>query len=272
MNPFSRREFASGAAAAAVAALAGCAAPRPAKAAPAHFVLVHGAWHGAWCWSKVVPLLRAEGHMVTAVDLPGRWYRPEQMAGISPDQFVETVGQVLQTSPQPVVLVGHSLGGSTISLTAERYPDHIRRLVYLTAFLVASGDFVGKLAAADKQSWIPRAVRRDPVTSVSTIDPARAREVFYQDCSDDDVRIATQLLSAEPAAMGGARMNLTAERFGRIERAYIECLQDRAIPIDAQRAMQSALPCKQVRTMDTSHSPFFSKPVELVSILSGLAA
>ena len=76
------------AASAEVAALGGCAT---AGVAPdrGHFVLVHGAWHGAWCWTKPVPLLREQGHLVTAVDPPGRWQSPAQMAGIRAADYAE---------------------------------------------------------------------------------------------------------------------------------------------------------------------------------------
>lgn len=269
MNKFGRRGLLSGAAAAVAALTLGGCATRGADRV--HYVLVHGAWHGAWCWSKLVPLLREQGHLVTAVDLPGRWQAPGQLTAIRAADFAATVGQVVQASPFPVVLVGHSLGGATISLAAEQHPERIRRLVYLAAFLVPPGQSVGALAMGDKASRIPKAVRRDAATGVSVIAPEFAREVFYHDCSDDDVRMAVQLLSPEPPAMGGARLQLTPERYGGVERVYVECLQDRAISIGAQRSMQAAMPCRQVVTMDTSHSPFLSRPGELANVLSGLA-
>lgn len=209
--------------------------------------------------------------MVTAIDLPGRWQQAEAMSALTSDDFVESIGQVLKTSPRPVLLVGHSLGGASISLAAERYPAQIRRLVYLSAFLVPPGDSVGKWAMQDRQSQVGKAVRRNSANGISTLDPAHVREVFYNDCTDDDVRIATQLLSPEPPAMGVARMVLTPERFGRVPRSYIECLRDQAIWIDAQRAMQAALPCDRNLTLDASHSPFFSRPAEVASALSKLA-
>jgi pimeloyl-ACP methyl ester carboxylesterase len=147
----SRRGVLSGvAASAAAAALGGCATAGATRADRVHFVLVHGAWHGAWCWNKVVPLLREQGHLVTAVDLPGRWQAPARMADIRAADYAETVGQVLRSSPLPVVLVGHSLGGATISLAAEQHPERIRRLVYLTAFLVPPGQAAGRLAMSDR--------------------------------------------------------------------------------------------------------------------------
>lgn len=68
----------------------------------------------------LVPLLRAQAHLVTAVDLPGRWARPETAMSLTPTDFVETVGWVVRTSPLPVSLVRHSLGGATISLAADQ--------------------------------------------------------------------------------------------------------------------------------------------------------
>ena len=209
--------------------------------------------------------------MVTAVDLPGRWQSPAQMNSIRSADYAETVAQVLRNSPYPVVLVGHSLGGATISLAAEQHPELIRRLVYLTAFLVPPGQTVGRLGMADRASLVSKAIRRDSATGVSTIDPAFAREVFYQDCTEDDIRIAQQLLSPEPSTMVSAALLLTPERYGRVERIYVECLQDRAISIAMQREMQKAMPCKRVVTMDTGHSPFLSQPRELAAILSNLA-
>jgi pimeloyl-ACP methyl ester carboxylesterase len=243
-----------------------------AKTNRAHFVLVHGAWHASWCWIKLVPLLRAQGHMVTTVDLPGRWYRPHQMTGLNADGNIEAVGQVLRTSPVPAIVVGHSMGGATISLAAERYPDLIRRLVYLTAFLVPPGGTVGQLAASDKETLLLPGVKRIDAKNGATIDPAKAKEIFFHDCSDDDVRTALQLLGTETPVIYPLPIQTTPSRFGRVPRAYVECLQDKAIGLTLQRSMVAALPCERVVSMDTSHSPFFSKPEELARILVELSS
>ncbi|WP_345817609.1 alpha/beta fold hydrolase (plasmid) [Paraburkholderia sp. PREW-6R] len=216
-------------------------------------------------------MLRAKGHLVTAVDLPARWARPEVAAATTPADFVESVGQVVRASPLPVVLVGHSLGGATISMVAEAYPDKVARLVYVTAFLVPPGETVRYISMSDKASLIPSSIRRDASTRTTTVIPEKAKDVFYADCSDDDVRIALQLLCAEPSTMGEARMLLSEERFGRVERVYVECLQDRAISIGTQRAMHAKLPCRKVFTLDSSHSPFLSNAEQLSDILGSLA-
>lgn len=254
-------------AAGAVVGLPGCASFASSRE---HFVLVHGAWHGPWCWNKLTLLLEAQGHRVTAVELPGRRGDAMELARLKADDFVASVVKVLDASPRPVVLVGHSLGGATISLVAEARPDKIKTLTYLTAFLVPAGKTVGSIAATDKEALIRKVIQPDAATGVSRLNPAHVREVFYADCSDEDVAYAQQHATPEPSTMAAAPMRTTNERFGRVDRVYIECLRDRAIGIATQRSMQSALPCRAVHTMDTSHSPFFSDPGGLAKALTSL--
>lgn len=266
----SRRGILCAAAALPAMTIAGCAVHETRKER-AHFVLVHGAWHGAWCWNKVIPLLREHGHQVTAVDLPGRWSAPSAMSTIKPEDYAHVVEQVVRNSDRPVVLVGHSLGGATVSMAAELCANHIRRTVYLCAFMVPNGESVASILSKDQGTLIPRAVVRDAATNTSTVNPAFAREVFYEDCSDEDVRIALQLLSPEPGVMNRHQLKLSSKAYGKVDRAYIECTLDRAISIQAQRAMQAASPCSRVITLQASHSPFFSKPVEVTNALLELA-
>lgn len=193
-----------------------------------------------------------------------------ELASLKADQFVASAVQVLDASPRPVVLVGHSLGGATISLVAEARPDKVKTLTYLTAFMVPDGKTVGSIAATDKETLIPKVVQRDAGTGVSRLNPAHVREVFYQDCSDEDIAYAQQRVTPEPPTMGTTAIRTTNERFGRVDRVYIECLRDRAIGIATQRSMQSALPCRTVHMMDTSHSPFFSDPGGLPRALTSL--
>ena len=93
------------------------------------FVLVHGAWHGAWCWDELAPLL---GGHVEAVDLPGHGADTTPVAGCTLDAYVARVVEALERAPEPAVLVGHSLGGITVAQAAERRPDEVlaaKRLV-----------------------------------------------------------------------------------------------------------------------------------------------
>jgi pimeloyl-ACP methyl ester carboxylesterase len=105
------------------------------------FVLLHGAWHGGWCWREVAALLRARGHAVTTPTQTGLGERRHLFSGaITLDTFVQDVVAHLEAEEiEDAVLVGHSFGGLGISGAADRMPQRIRRLVYLDALVLEDG-------------------------------------------------------------------------------------------------------------------------------------
>src|SRR5690242_4856292 len=105
----------------------------------ATFVMAHGAWHGGWCWTKVVPLLERAGHAAIAPDLPGHGADTTPAREVTLQAYTDRVCQVALAQAEPVVLVGHSMGGLVISQAAEQCPEAMRTLVYITAFLLPNG-------------------------------------------------------------------------------------------------------------------------------------
>jgi len=101
--------------------------------------------------------------------------------------------------------------------------------------------------------------------------PERARAVFYTNCSDEDVAFAIPRLRPQAYSVQRAVLTLTPERFGRVPRVYIECLEDNAISLGLQRDMVEKSPCREVISLPTDHSPFFSAPGLLADALVRLA-
>lgn len=139
-----RRQFlgtVAAAAAGAVAAPAALAHGNHAHGTPKTFVLLHGAWHGAWCWSKVAPALRAAGHVVYTPTQTGVGERSHLLSkDITLDTFVKDLVNVLEFEDlKDVVLVGHSFGGIGITGAADRVPSRIRHLVYLDSLILQNG-------------------------------------------------------------------------------------------------------------------------------------
>ena len=118
------------------------------------FVLIHGAWHGGWCWDKLTPLLEQAGHRVIAPDLPGLGKDKTPLAEVTLQTWVDYVGQILEGQPEPVILVGHSRGGIIISQVAESHPDKIKTLVYLAAFLLRDGESLFQVAQSESASLV----------------------------------------------------------------------------------------------------------------------
>jgi pimeloyl-ACP methyl ester carboxylesterase len=235
------------------------------------FLLIHGAWHGAWCWHKVVPRLEKRGHAVLAPDLPAMGIDRTAPNRVSLASWRDFVCGIVDRAPEPVVLVGHSRGGIVISEVAEHRPERVRALVYVTAFLLKDGQCLFDLAATDPQSLVPPNMVMSADKSSSTVRDEPLRDIFYGECSDDDVALARLCLKPEPTLPLATPIRVTAERYGSVPRVYVECHRDRAMTLAMQRNMQAASPCDQVFALDTDHSPFFSRPDELAQMLDGLA-
>jgi pimeloyl-ACP methyl ester carboxylesterase len=272
------------------------------------FLFVHGAWHGEATWRRLLPMLRHAGFDARALDLPGagRHARiptsftaqpfdaaafatePSPNACVTQAERTEAVVSLVEEMGGNVILVGHSLGGVTISAVAEAVPARLRAVVYLTAFMLpplmpAIAMIQHEIMAA---ALVPPLFCADPgVIGALRINPAaedagyvsQLRGAFYGDVSDADfVEIRASLHCDEPAAVAVTPSPVTAARFGTIKRHYIRCLADRAIPVTGQDFMIGAVDLAlrgvtEIHTLDASHSPFFSKPADLVDILKMIA-
>jgi len=231
------------------------------------FVLVHGAWHGGWVWYKIAGLLRQQGHTVHTPDLPGHDGGTMPLAQITLKAYVDRLAEVINQCSEPVVLVGHSMGGVVISQTAEQCSERISALVYVCAFLLQDGECLLQWAEADKEALVPgNLVFSEDKTSV-TLRAEAISEALYGDCNPEVIDLAIKLLVPQATAPLATAVHLTAEKFGRVPRIYVECLRDRAISLAIQREMYKAAGGSQVFTLDCDHSPMSSMPEELTKCL-----
>lgn len=233
-----------------------------------NIVLLHGSWHGAWCWHKVIPYLEAEGHRVWAPDLPAhgrdwRWWRGRSTLG----QMANSVCALLDTLDAPALLVAHSRGGIVASTVAERRPEKLHGLVYVAAYLLRDGERVVDCFAQDRDSLIPQhlEIRRSTITD--RLKEEAYRPALYADCSEADIALARALLTPEPSLPALTRLKLSAVRYGRVPRHYIQLMQDRAVSPMLQQKMLTASPCASVSSLDASHSAYFSCPDRLAAFI-----
>jgi pimeloyl-ACP methyl ester carboxylesterase len=235
------------------------------------FVLLHGSWHGAWCWYKVAPRLRALGHEVIVPELPSHGHDRTPPAEVDMDDYVGAVVDAIDRAAQPVVLVGHSRGGIAISQAAEVRAAQLRTLVYLAAYLLRDGETVLDWAPSDSGSLVVPNLDVAEDHSWDMLREAAFDAALYADCSAQDIALAHLLLTPEPLAPSLTPLRLTPERYGRVPRAYIELTQDRTVTPALQRRMRDATPCARVVALPASHSAYFSMPDALVSRLIELA-
>ncbi|MEM1161987.1 MAG: alpha/beta fold hydrolase [Pseudomonadota bacterium] len=267
-----RRELIAGASLGAAAMVTPAAAQADGHGKTA-FVLVHGSWHGGWCWGQVSQALSAAGHMSLAIDLPGSglnavspasyYQRPldpavfaaevSQFAEIPSDAFADAVLEAAQTlrwhGASKVVAVGHSMGGMPITLAAAKDPTALQGLVFLTA-LTAVPD---KPAAAyftvpeqAEQSLLGPLFMADPgKIGAFRIDPRSADPDYYakgkaalaEDVPDDLWRTAVNMMTPDaPAAFYGETIAFPPE-YLTVNRTFIRCARDKTLVPAAQDAM-----------------------------------
>jgi len=234
------------------------------------FVLIHGAAHGGWCWYKVVTALEKHGHTALAPDLPGHGKDKTPIADVTLQRYVDSVCALLDAQREPVILVGHSMGGRIITQVAEERPEHIKCLAYLTAAIPQNGESLTNNPDPDRESASLANMVVSPDQQSFIFRESVLKEIFYADCTEEDIVLAKLLLVPQPMAPVTTPVRTSAARWGRTPRIYIECLQDRAITPAHQKRLYTASPCQKVISMNTSHSPFFSAPGELAQHLMAL--
>lgn len=236
-----------------------------------HFVLVHGAWHGAWCWYKIIAALERGRQRVTAIDLPGSGIDSTAAATVTRQTQVDRVIEAIDAAREPVILVGHSAGGPVISEVAEARPERIEKLAYVSAFLVPDGVSPIAVAVGDRNSQLSANLLLNPELGTVDVRAEGRRDAFYNECNDQDVALANLLLKPQSLQTLAPPMRL-GSGFDRVRRFYVRCGRDQAVSPFAQESMIAALPCERVFLLaESDHSPFFSHPRELLGALLEIA-
>jgi pimeloyl-ACP methyl ester carboxylesterase len=239
------------------------------------FILVHGGWHGAWCWNKVLPLLKEKGIKAIAIDLPSHGEDKTPVASVTFDDYVNKVVDAANSVEGSVILLGHSSSGIPIAQAAERLTlEKVSSLVFLDAFMPQNGETVfslvekypnkpdGNKGAALAESLIFSADKKS-----TTLDLDKVRELLYHDCSEADVAYAKAHLGAQPMATQLTPVSVTEKNYGVIPKYYILCTD--AKDFDKTK-ISTNVPCKKIYRLKSSHSPFFSMPDKLVEILGDI--
>jgi pimeloyl-ACP methyl ester carboxylesterase len=226
-------------------------------------VLVHGAWHGAWCWAAVVRDFTERGIPVTAVDLSS-----VNVATATLADDADAVRHALDAEATGALLVGHSYGGAVVT-DAGVHPS-VEHVVYLTAFALDAGESVVQNAVLGGEAMtLAEGLDFDSAGVVVRVKPERATEFFFHDCAPAAAADATARLRPQSlAAMSGVPR---AVAWRDRPTTYIVCTEDRGIPVALQQNF-AARSGAAVLELPRSHSPFLSAPAELTEVLAHLAS
>jgi pimeloyl-ACP methyl ester carboxylesterase len=228
----------------------------------ARFLLIHGSWHGAWCWRDVLPLLRKQGHEAEAIDLPGHGQDRTPAEDVSLDAYADAIVSSLRPG---TVLVGHSMGGYAITAAAERAAKRISRLVYLAGYVPLSGLSLAEMRERGPRQPLLEAMVKSADGITVGLDPDQIEAKFYHDCPGGTLDYARDRLVPQPIAPTNTPLDVS-ERSAAIPASYIVCEDDRAIPPEYQAEMASRLDDRH--SLPCGHSPFFAMPDRLAELLT----
>jgi len=233
------------------------------------FVLVHGGWHGAWCWRRVAQLLRAAGHAVYTPTLTGLGERTHLLdPRVGLDTHVRDVTGLLESEDlREVILAGHSYGGMVIAGTADRIADRLAHLVYLDAFVPEDGQSLFDLLPPERRDLYRQAAREHgegwrvpppPPQALGVTDEARADWL-------------AAMLTPQPLWTFEQPVRLTNPARATLPRTYVHCTAGPLVPSFAPFANRArAAPGWGYRELATGHDAMLTAPGELAEVLLGL--
>lgn len=235
------------------------AAEKPAVA------LVHGAFENVHVWDGLAAKLGADGYRVITVDLPGRVSNPAAPDQVSLDLYRDSVLKAVADEKHPVVLVGHSFGGFTISAVAEAAPQKIKTLVYVAAYLPRDGESMLALATGDRDSKVGPFLHIDKEHGLASVAYAARADLFANGAPEGLRKVLPDLILDEPLAPMATPLHLTAARFGKTDKVYVHTALDQVVSPWLQQQMVTATPVRASFTLQTGHTPFLTD-------VNGLAA
>jgi pimeloyl-ACP methyl ester carboxylesterase len=230
----------------------------------ADFVLVHGAWHGAWCWARVLGPLWAAGHRAFAVSLSGVGERAHLLSRqITLDTHIADVASVIEAEELlDAVLVGHSYAGMVITGVADRLAPRLHHLVYIDAAVPRPGESWSSTHTAETQAARRKAIAETHV--LAPPDPA----MFGLEGADRAWVARRQ--TPQPGATYDAPLQFDAERVAALPRTFVDCNRPALGTIAVMRERVRAEPGWSVREIATGHDPMVSAPQALLDILLGI--
>jgi pimeloyl-ACP methyl ester carboxylesterase len=228
------------------------------------FVLVHGAWHGAWCWKKLLPGLWAAGHRAFAVTLSGTGERAHQLSpSITLRTHADDVAALIEAEElRRTVLVGHSYGGMVITAVADRLAERIGRLVYLDAVVPRPGE-----SWSSTHAEATKAQRRAAIAATGTIPPA---DPALFGLSGEDAAWVARRQTPQPGGVYDDALHFDAARVAAIPRSFIDCTNPALATIAVMRERVRQEPGWQVLEIATGHDAMISAAEELLAALLSL--
>ena len=223
-----------------------------------HFVLIHGAWHGGWCWEGVISELQRAGHAAEAPTMPG--HGPGQdRSKIRFDDYVKAIVSVLQKQAVPSILVGHSSAGFLLQASAPKAADKISHLVFLNAFILPDGKSQFDLVPPEASQGMTAAAKASPDNSVPVIEEFVRNMLMAGEPKEKQDALLKKLVP-QPLALFTTPVSTTDFSKVTIPKSVVFCKGDASLPPGAYLGMAQGLGQFNLIEVEGSHEALFTEP------------
>jgi len=223
-----------------------------------HFILIHGAWHGGWCWEGVIRILKKSGHTAEAPTMPG--HSPgDDRSKVTFNSYVEKIIEVLKRQPRPVILVGHSSAGFLLQSAAPKVSDKIERLVFHNAFILPDGMAQFDVVPPEISQAMIAAAKASPDNSVP-VNEDFVRNVLMAGETKELQDALVKRLTPQPLALFTAKVSTGAFNRLTIPGTVLLCKDDVSLPPGAFLGMAQSLGKFDLIEIPGGHETLFTKP------------
>ncbi len=223
-----------------------------------HFVLIHGAWHGGWCWQGVIKELEQAGHTAEAPTMPG--HQPDDdRSQIQFNDYVDKLVGLLKQQPEPVVLVGHSSAGFLLQTAAPKAPDKIAQLIFVNSFILPNGKSQFDMVPPEASQGLTAAAQASPDNTVPVLEDF-VRGVLM---AGEPVELQDALLSRlvpQPLALFTTPVDTRDFDKLAMPKAVVFCKGDVSLPPGAYLGMAQGLGEYKLIEVKGSHETLFTNP------------
>lgn len=234
-------------------------------------LLIHGAWEGAWSWNETTKLLKAKGHKVDAIDLPGHGDDTTPIANIDMTLYVNRVKDELRKRAEKVILVAHSFAGFIVARVAEEMPEKIEKLVFVASALPYDGkNAIEVFEEDDKSEFLENLIISKDNTYV-TMSRETILNIVFTGATEAQIDKLLPKLVPQAMAPFTEKVVTTEANYGSLPKAYIETTLDRVISLDHQRYVQQKNGITESITLEYGHVPLETAPEALADALDTLA-
>lgn len=220
------------------------------------YILVHGSWHGSWCWKYLASCLEQKGQQVVSLDLPRAGYA----------DYYACLKNAVTASNTPVIVVAHSMSGIIAAPLLEEIPHCIKHLYLIAAYVPQDGQSLIDIAERYPHSQLPQLLETDFSTGTNRLKKEGLGKILYHDCSKEIQDWAVPQLQDQPLAPLSEPIHCHYDPDKKPLRTYLLCENDRAVDPEAQRDMAKNCPSHVIR-MKTGHFPFLSHPEQVAKLL-----